>query len=113
MMTSQFIIEKFEPVFQKYHYISFSYIVPPQVFSIKDCSEKKNSERYKTDDTSVLFQIIILVPGQSGAGEERAAGWTVRNINKGKTCARLSYFLFYYLLNVRHTVVASVFDIYF
>ena len=27
MMTSPFIIEKFEPVFQKYHYMSYNYIV--------------------------------------------------------------------------------------
>ena len=28
IMTSPFIIEKFEPVFQKYHYMSYSYIAP-------------------------------------------------------------------------------------
>ena len=30
MMTSPFIIEKFEPVFQKYHYMSYSHILYPQ-----------------------------------------------------------------------------------
>ena len=35
MMTSPFIIEKFEPVFQKYHYMSYSYIVPrPEIIVI-------------------------------------------------------------------------------
>ena len=35
-----------------------------------------------------------MISAKTDLGEERGAEWTMRNINKGKTCDRLLYFVF-------------------